>query len=156
MTNREKLEIEFYKNGSAQSVLKRFNFSQKEKRLIEDAIRTATMAHPRMKLIYEADELLKEVAKTREPLPSQGTVKVPVEAIVQLNNMKFKASQPKEEKKGIPFFYIPKTKLGKIIFFLMMAALSVLQYYVADDAQSKSTNSAQDMYEQQMKLMQGF
>ena len=39
-------ELEFYKNGSAESVLKRFHFAEEETQLIEDAIRTANMAHP--------------------------------------------------------------------------------------------------------------
>ena len=156
MTSREKQDIEFYTNGSAQSVLKRFTFSDKEKKLIEDAIRTAKMTMPRMKLIYEADELLREVAKSRKPLPSKDTTSMPVEAMVRLNTMKFNASQPKEEKKGIPFFYIPKTKLGKIIFFLMMAALSAFQYFTIGNVQEKSNDSAQQMYEEQMRLMQGY
>jgi len=33
MTDREKLELEFYKNGSAESVLKRFVFSEEEEKL---------------------------------------------------------------------------------------------------------------------------
>jgi len=156
MTDTEKQQIEFYTNGSAKSVLERFTFSNTEKKLIEDAIRTAKMIKPRMKLIDEADKLLKEVAKTREALPSQNIREVPFEAIVQFNNMKFNASQPKEEKKGIPFFYIPKTKLGKIIFFLMMAALSALQYFTIGNVQDKSNDSSQLLYEEQIKLMQGF
>ena len=68
MTDTEKLELEFYKNGSAESVLNRFVFSEAEEKLVRDAMRTADRPNPRMKLIYEADELLKKVAKTREPI----------------------------------------------------------------------------------------
>ena len=36
MTDTEKAEIEFYKNGSAESVLKRFVFSEQEEKLIRE------------------------------------------------------------------------------------------------------------------------
>jgi fibrillarin-like rRNA methylase len=68
MTKEDKLKIEFYKNGAAEAVLKRFMFTEKEKKLIQDAIRTANMPNPRMKLIDEVDVLLKDVAKFREPI----------------------------------------------------------------------------------------
>ena len=71
MTDEDKLTIEFFKNGSAQRVLRRFEFSEAEKKLVEDAIRSAQRANPRMKIIYEADELLKRVAKTRKPIVSE-------------------------------------------------------------------------------------
>jgi len=68
MTKEDKLKIEFYKNGVAEAVLKRFMLTEKEKKLIQDAIRTANMPNPRMKLIDEVDVLLKDVAKFREPI----------------------------------------------------------------------------------------
>ncbi len=67
MTKEDKLEIEFYKNGNAQDVLERFEFSKEEIALVQNAIRTSKLSHPRMKLIFEANELLKTVAKTRKP-----------------------------------------------------------------------------------------
>lgn len=68
MTDTEKLDLQFYKNGSAEAVLKRFAFSEKEEKLIRDAIRTANRAKPIMLLIRQADALLKEVAETRKPI----------------------------------------------------------------------------------------
>lgn len=70
MNKREKEQLEFYKNGHANAILKRFIFSEEEEKLIHDAIRTSKMQYPRMKLIEQADELLKEVAQTREPITS--------------------------------------------------------------------------------------
>ena len=156
MTDIQKLDIDFYINGSAQDVLKRFSFSDKEKKLIQDAIRTAKMKTPRMKLIKEADELLKEVAKTREVIPAKHATTIPVEAMVRLDTMKFNAMQPKEEKKGIPFFYIPKTKLGRIIFFIMMAIISAIQYFTIENATDKTDKLNQGMYQKEMQLMQGY
>jgi len=72
MTKEEKLEVEFYKNGTAEAVLKRFMFSEKEEKLVRDAIRTANRENPRMALIHQADELLKDVAANRTPItPSE-------------------------------------------------------------------------------------
>lgn len=68
MIDKQITEINFYKNGSAESVLKRYVFTQKEEKLVRDAIRTSKMDTPRMKLIYDADALLKEIAQTREPM----------------------------------------------------------------------------------------
>ena len=59
-------QLQFYQNGTALEVLKRYEFSEDERKLIMDAVRTSKMQHPRMKLIEEADALLKEVAKTRK------------------------------------------------------------------------------------------
>jgi len=67
MTKEDELKLKFYKNGAAEAVLKRFMFTEKEKKLIQDAIRTSNMPKPRMKLIDEVDVLLKDVAKFREP-----------------------------------------------------------------------------------------
>ena len=66
MNDQEEIDLNFYKNGLAESVLKRYEFSDEEKELIHSAIRTAKMKHPRMQVIEEADALLKEVAKSRE------------------------------------------------------------------------------------------
>ncbi len=66
MNDQEEIDLEFYKNGLAESVLKRYEFSDEEKELIHSAIRTAKMKHPRMQVVEEADALLKEVAKSRE------------------------------------------------------------------------------------------
>ena len=68
MTGSEKLEMNFYKNGTAEAVLKRFTFSETEEKLIRDAVRTANRPNPRMTLIHQADELLKDVAVNRTPI----------------------------------------------------------------------------------------
>jgi len=66
MTDEEESTLEFYKNGLAERVLKRYEFSEEEQELIHSAIKTAKMKHPRMQVVEEADALLKEVAKSRE------------------------------------------------------------------------------------------
>lgn len=85
MTKTELVELEFYKNGSAESVLKRFVFSEKEEKLVRDAIRTANMNHPRLKLIYEADKLLKEVAKNRQPIEWVYKIHLSLKRTIRIN-----------------------------------------------------------------------
>ncbi len=71
MTDADKQEILFYQGSGIQHILNRFMFTEKERKLIEDAIRTSNMSNPRMQLIYDANALLKKVAKTREPIQNQ-------------------------------------------------------------------------------------
>ena len=61
--------IEFYKGDAVHSVLKRYEFSDDEKRIIQAAILTARKSKPSIKLINEADALLNKISKTRKPLP---------------------------------------------------------------------------------------
>jgi len=61
-------DIEFYRGDAAYSVLKRFEFSEDEEKIIYAAIRTAKSSNPKIQLIDQSDKLLKEVAKERDPL----------------------------------------------------------------------------------------
>ena len=121
MTDAEKLELKFYKNGSAEDVLKRYVFSEKEEKLVRDAIRTANMAKPRMALIHQADELLKEVAKNRQPIEPTEKTELSPETLMNLEMQNFKQSKIEKRDDRLSFFYTPKTKLGRIIFFSMIS-----------------------------------
>ena len=59
-------KVEFYKNGIF-SVLKRYDFSPKEKETIQAAILTAKKDIPNMALINKADVLLKQITSERNP-----------------------------------------------------------------------------------------
>ena len=158
MTAAEKLELAFYKNGSAESVLKRFVFSETEEKLVRDAMRTAQLANPRMKLIRDADELLREVAKTREPLEPTEKTKLSPEAMMNINMVSFKHTPTEKDSKRIPFFYLPKTKSGRVIYFGMIAIIILLQFTAIDNAQevqNEATQSAQKIAEEQMNLIRG-
>lgn len=106
MTDEEKLTIEFFKNGSARRVLKRFIFNEEEKKLVEDAIRTAQRANPRMKLVYEADELLKKVAKTRTPIASDTKTSRIEEAKISFVSEQIEAER-RREYRPTPFYLSP-------------------------------------------------
>jgi len=60
-------QIDFYRSGAVHTVLKRYEFSETEKKIIQSAIRTANHDQPNMKLIEEADALLNHVSSARDP-----------------------------------------------------------------------------------------
>ncbi len=138
MTDADKLELEFYKNGSAEGVLKRFAFSEKEEKLIRDAMRTAQLANPRMKLIRDADELLREVTKTREPIVPIEKTEVSAEEIVKFELMKIQQKQKEEQKNQKPknkvsFFGLSISK-SMLLFVFVAVGIMGIQYYQNKEA----------------------
>ena len=61
-------DIAFYRNGGAQKVLARYNFSDTEKEIVQAAMVAARKERPDMRTIQKADALLRMVASTRKPL----------------------------------------------------------------------------------------
>ena len=61
-------EIAFYRNGGAQKVLARYDFSDTEKEIVQAAMVAARKERPDMRTIQKADALLRMVASTRKPL----------------------------------------------------------------------------------------
>jgi len=150
MMSEKEIALEFYQNGSAQSALERFNFSEKEEKLIRDAIRTASMLNPRMKLITEADALLKEVAVSREPILPTEKTEVSAEAIAQLELLKFNSAKREDEQAfmdKMPMFFGFKSKHGILFVILMAVGLIIAQYF-----QTKPLN---DAMKKQENLMHG-
>lgn len=60
--------IDFYRTGAVYTVLKRYEFTEDEKKVIQSAILTSKKAKVDMNLIAKADTLLSNIAKTREPV----------------------------------------------------------------------------------------
>ena len=129
----KQITIEFFKNGSAERVLERFEFSEEEKKLIQDAIRTANRTNPRMKLIYEADALLKEVAKTRKPVSPKKSSEMSPEVLANLELLNYKVAQQQQEKRSEyenrRSFFGVKSKYGIIIIIAISLGMIALQYY---------------------------
>ncbi len=61
-------EIDFYRSDAVYTVLKRYEFSENEKKIIQAAIITAKRENPNITLIEKSDALLKMVAASREPV----------------------------------------------------------------------------------------
>jgi len=151
MIEQEELELNFYKNGTAEDVLKRFVFSQEEEKLVRDAIRTSKMQKPRMVLIQKADELLREIAKTRNPIEPTHKTDLSTETLMNMEMANFKKEKIPETK-PIPFFYIPKTKWGRIIYFSMIGGIILLQFFMYNDAQRQYDIFNQQNQEQVERL----
>lgn len=154
MTNAEKLELEFYKNGTAESVLKRFEFSEKEEKLVRDAIRTAQLANPRMKLIRDADELLKEVARTRKPIAPTDKTEVSAETMLKLEVLRLSAMKRETEanfESKIPFLG-GKSRSTVIFAVIMLTLLASVKYFMASKVADRSTEQAKSYQDDAMKL----
>jgi len=67
MTNEEKHSIQFYRTDAVHTILKRYDFTNEEKRVITAAILTAKKEKPNMTLINKADKLLQEITATQTP-----------------------------------------------------------------------------------------
>jgi len=61
-------KIDFYRTNAVHSVLKRYEFNENEKQIIQDAILSAKRNTPNMKTIVKADALLRMVSSSREPI----------------------------------------------------------------------------------------
>ncbi len=91
--------IEFYRGNAVHAVLQRYKFSDEEKRIIQGAILAARKEKPNLTLIGEADTLLQEVAKTRDPIKSES---VDVKAVAKAVGL---ASVPPAQKKWFSTWY---------------------------------------------------
>lgn len=156
MTKAEDLELEFYKNGSAESALKRFIFSEEEEKLVRDAIRTANRDNPRMALIHQADELLREVAKTRDPILPAEKTEVSAEAMAKLEVLRLgKVAKTKETATNfdnkIPFIG-GKSRSTVILVVSMLIILATMRYFLADKVADRSTEQAKSYQDEAIKL----
>ena len=126
MSDLKQADIDFYKNGAAEEVLQRFEFTQEEEQLIKDAIRTANLPHPRLKLLQKADALLKEVGKTRKPIQNNTQPSPEVLAsIAKINIEQMKQKEQTQKPKNtisIFGFHISKS----MFFFILMTIIVLL------------------------------
>ena len=67
--------ITFFKGNGVRNILKRYEFSEEERKIINAAILTARKEQPDSRIMARADALLKEVAQTRKPLEGEEEVK---------------------------------------------------------------------------------
>ena len=68
MTREELSKVDFYQGNGVHTVLKRYEFNEHEKQIIQYAILSAKRDIPDMKAIDKADALLQMVASSREPI----------------------------------------------------------------------------------------
>jgi len=135
MTVDEETDIEFYKGSGAKNVLNRFEFSEEEKKLINNAIRTAHMKYPRMKIIREANDLLKEIAKVRKP-KSTDVINVEEKAQVDIfiQSLEYQKNNSIQNKTKKYEFSIFGYKMSRKFFsFLLGAVITLILLYVQNN-----------------------
>jgi len=127
MTKEDELKLKFYKNGTAEAVLERFMFTEKEKKLIQDAIRTANMPNPRMKLIDEVDELLKDVAKFREPIIIEQNDKDAAKATAMISTVTSEYNSKQAIKEATASMF----GIKEILFLIVLMSMAIATLKIA-------------------------
>ncbi len=130
MTREELVQVEFYKDGGVKTVLKKYEFNDYEKKIIDDAIFAAASGEPNMKSIEKADALLKMVASSREPIPQEeGEIDhTGIAKVVADTNMK-KYGKPKH------FLAEPLDKNSPVVtgvIFVVVLVIMAIGHYVID------------------------
>ena len=104
--------LEFYRGNGVQLMLKRYPVSEEEKRLLYRAVRMAKRDRIDWKVIDEADELVREIHRDREPL-------VPLEMeILRANRMT--NEKVRELSKTVPRLKFRLVLLASALFFLLI------------------------------------
>ena len=67
MSKEELQKVAFYRDGTIESVLMRYEFSEEEKKIIQAAILTSKKEQPSISIIDRADKLLQTVSSSRAP-----------------------------------------------------------------------------------------
>ena len=113
-------EIDFYRGDAVHTVLKRYSFTDDEKKVIQIAILTSKKDQPNMKLINDADNLLRSVTETQKSLePEEFTMDK--KSLRKMAELKGK----KEEK----------SKFSWVIILLVIQSIGLIifNYYLSDD-----------------------
>ena len=71
MINNNEVEIAFYRGNAVRDMLKKFELSNDEYRIITAAILTSKKQTPDMKIIAKANKLLKHIEKTKKHIKSK-------------------------------------------------------------------------------------
>ncbi len=128
MRNRDP-QIEFYNSSAVHIVLKRYDFSDSEKKIIRSAIITAKKEKLDMRLIDKADALLRMVASSREPIRQEEEIDHKgISKAVAHTNMK-KYGKPKH------FLAEPLDKNSPVVtgvIFVVVLVIMAIGHYVID------------------------
>ena len=148
MTRESLQKTAFYKGGAVHKVLKRYDFSDNEKKIIEAAIFTAKQDIPNMALIEKADALLKMVASSREPIKQEEEIdhKGIAKAVAQTNMKKYKAPQsawtkPIEPRSSYSLHY--RILAGVLVAGVLTYAMKHHGLYTYEEAVEKCSEKNQ-------------
>ena len=109
----EKL-INFYKSDLPKNVLERFPFSENEKALIQQAMRTAKLKRPDMQCIQNADTVLQRVVNTKNPIETPVTTDT--KKLLQFSEKMFSSMSHAQEDERLA----KVKKLTALLLFLLI------------------------------------
>ncbi len=112
-------EIDFYRSDTVHTVLKRYDFSEDEKKIIQSAIVTAKRDKPNIKLIHKADILLKSVTESQDPVEME-KFQMDKKSLRGMTRIKWK----REEKK-FPWIIT--------LLVIQVVGVFILNYYMANN-----------------------
>ena len=139
-------KIEFYRGDAVHNVLKRYVFSDDEKRIIQAAILTAKRDKPNMLLINKADTLLKECAANRQeqPTPAEETINT-AKAIAQAKLAQYKEPNPwtAPRKANAPMRWAYGLVTAAILYAILGYAMKHHGKYSHIEAQEKCQEKGQ-------------
>ena len=117
-------EIDFYRSDVVYTVLKRYSFSSAEKKVIQMAILTAKKDQPNMKLIHEADTLLKSVKESQDPVEKE-KFQMDKKSLRRMAGREGK----KEEKRKFPWVITLVT--------IQVVGILIINYYISDNKKTE-------------------
>lgn len=133
MLNEDQIAIDFYRGSGVQDVLKRYEFSDKENKVILAAILTSRRKTPNMKFIRTADALLKHIAMSRTPIEQNSNTSISPQILAQFEAMtketKRKSRSKQKESLEVKYMRFADTK---ILLFAILSAFFIylsLQYF---------------------------
>lgn len=136
-------EIDFYRSNAVQTVLKRYELSNAEKKVIQAAIITSKREKPNMELIDKADALLKECAAMRVPKREEIDSTQTAKSIA-----KIKMGQYHQKKGSIWRDPMDKSTQMFATVLAVGSMMVTINYFVGNDVSSviNSTSSSKDTH----------
>jgi hypothetical protein len=126
-------KIDFYRTEAVHTVLKRYEFNEHEKQIIQYAILSAKHDIPDMKAIDKADALLKMVASSREPIKEIEDPTDRIKNLARLDaNYSLKTANLKYDWKVTPVLLM---LLGMVVTIYLVAQFTKYQqadWYIED------------------------
>ncbi len=114
-------DIAFFKGNGVHNILKRYEFSEEERKVVSAAILTARKERPDSRIIARADALLKEVAQTREPIQNDETP--PNEAEILAMFELYKKTHLGDDKPRSSLFSKERRLIWTVLLIVIILAL---------------------------------
>lgn len=155
MTKDELAKVDFYRGNAVQGVLRRYEFTEQEKRIIQRAIITARKDKPNMFLIDKADALLKECAATREPKKEEVDPAQLSRAIARVNMAGYetKNSQNTSTEPDSLSYLRSMAQRSKVVIIVLIISIFAFKYHTSYHRIYYSFAEAQEACQKKGKML---